>query len=141
MKRRLLNDLRTGLYHLPASRRRRLLEQAARTHQTVLEADIGGSATTHDALLELGKAFIFPDWYGANLDALRDCLTDPEWQPDTPLALLVSGVDALRRNDPEIFPALLEVLRSAAELRTAENAPLCILIDAAAPGIADLPEA
>jgi hypothetical protein len=24
----------------------------------------------------------FSDWYGANFDALFDCLTDPDWQPE-----------------------------------------------------------
>ena len=30
-----------------------------------------------DSLLKaIGRAFAFPEWYGANLDALYDCLTD-----------------------------------------------------------------
>ncbi len=33
----------------------------------------------NDALKEIGKAFLFPDYYGLNLDALYDCFTDLSW--------------------------------------------------------------
>ena len=32
-------------------------------------------------LKQLGEALNFPDWYGANFDALHDCLTDPDCLP------------------------------------------------------------
>jgi RNAse (barnase) inhibitor barstar len=66
-------------------------------------------------LTAIGRAFAFPDWYGANLDALYDCLTDlpdrgvPGWivvlarLPDEP------GFGAEDR------AALLDVFRDAAE--------------------------
>lgn len=35
--------------------------------------------TKIEALVEIGKAFSFPEFYGENLDALYDCLTDLSW--------------------------------------------------------------
>jgi len=46
-------------------------------------AAIADKAALHKALSE---ALDFPDWYGHNLDALYDCLT--EIDPDTTLRLL-----------------------------------------------------
>jgi RNAse (barnase) inhibitor barstar len=66
-------------------------------------------------LTAIGRAFGFPEWYGANLDALYDCLTDlpdrgaPGWivvlvrLPEEP------GFGADER------AALLDVFRDAAE--------------------------
>ena len=35
-----------------------------------------------------GKALYFPEWYGANLDALKDCLTDFSWREATGYVLI-----------------------------------------------------
>lgn len=47
---------------------------------------------TKDALhAALAEALDFPDWYGGNLDALYDCLTDL----DDPVQLRLTGWDTL----------------------------------------------
>lgn len=47
-----------------------------------------GRQTLHQAL---AHSLCFPQWYGGNLDALHDCLTDVH----TPVRLTVAGVEAL----------------------------------------------
>ncbi|WP_378187393.1 barstar family protein [Aquimarina sp. W85] len=32
-----------------------------------------------DFVVEIGRAFSFPDYYGENLDALNDCINDLDW--------------------------------------------------------------
>ena len=46
-----------------------------RTFDT-LTVDLSGVKTTEQLHEELKKAFEFPEYYGGNLDALHDCLTD-----------------------------------------------------------------
>lgn len=38
--------------------------------------DCGGIATKAELHEHIAEALDFPSWYGANLDALMDCLTD-----------------------------------------------------------------
>lgn len=38
--------------------------------------DLSGISLRYELHLTLKKAFGFPDYYGRNLDALHDCLTD-----------------------------------------------------------------
>ncbi len=38
--------------------------------------DCGGIATKLELHEHIAEALCFPDWYGNNLDALMDCLTD-----------------------------------------------------------------
>ena len=40
--------------------------------------DCGGIATKEELHAHIAQALCFPDWYGHNLDALMDCLTDLE---------------------------------------------------------------
>ena len=40
--------------------------------------DCGGIATKRELHEHIAEALNFPDWYGHNLDALMDCLTDLE---------------------------------------------------------------
>jgi len=142
MKHRLLQDASlAGLYHLPAARHSEALAQAKAAHLVQLNADLGSAGDAGEILRELGRAFQFPIWYGANFDALHDCLTDPDWHARKGLLLLISGLETLRHNDPEAFTTLIEVLRSAAQIRSAEKHPMWILLTSPARGIANLPDA
>lgn len=138
----LLKDAsRAGLYHLPTAHLPQLTEQVAQAKLLLLTAGLGASNNLGEALRELGRALHFPDWYGANLDALYDCLSDPDWHSKRALVIQINGLDALQKNEAKAFSALLEVLADAARLRSAEHAPLWILLTTPASGLEPLPEA
>ena len=62
-------------------------------------------------LLEaLGWALEFPDYYGANWDALEECLLDMSWR-EGPIALYIRHADALA---PDLLGTLLEICADAA---------------------------
>jgi RNAse (barnase) inhibitor barstar len=66
-------------------------------------------------LKAIGRAFAFPEWYGANLDALYDCLTDlPERRQPGWVVVLerLPGEPTFKVEDRD---ALLDVFRDAAE--------------------------
>jgi RNAse (barnase) inhibitor barstar len=77
----------------------------------------GTEADLHSAL---AATLGFPDWYGANLDALWDCLTDLA----EPTVLLWDGWGPLARSAPERFAKLLRVLHD----RTVEVPPFAVLL-------------
>lgn len=127
---------RAGLFRLAANC---LDTLGAAGANRVLTVDLARHADIAGVLRELGEALHFPDWYGANFDALHDCLTDPDWQPAPGSIMHLAGLDTLRRSSPDDFSALMDVFASAADSRRADGKPLWILIDAAAPGIPALP--
>ena len=142
MKPNLLTDAASaGLYLLPAARRRHLPGQAARAGLVLITAEVGGCADLSATLSKLGEDLQFPDWYGANLDALHDCLTEPDWHHDKGVVLLISGLESIRAKNPDTFSTLIDVLRSAAESRSAEGLPFWILLTGKVGGVNALPAA
>lgn len=137
----LKNAAASGVYYLPPSRRTGLEMAASRLRFNLLSAEIAGHPSPEAMLRQLGSALQLPIWYGANFDALYDCLTDPDWQPAKGHVLQLQGMGALRTADPDVFTTLIEVLQAAAEARRDMDAPFWILIDAPARGIPTLPEA
>lgn len=66
----------------------------------------------------LSVALGFPDWFGANWDALEDCLTDLSWRPASGYVVLIEH--AVRGDD---YGVLVDVLRSSAESWAARGKP------------------
>ena len=132
---------RAGLYFLPPLRRNAVEAAAQKHHFPVLNADLGRHKKIESTLRKLGNALHFPIWFGANFDALFDCLTDPDWYPAKGHVIILSGIDSLRTSDPDDFTTLIEVLQAAAEARREAGSPLWVLLDTPARGIAPLPEA
>jgi hypothetical protein len=53
-----------------------LRQWAERAGQRYVEVDLSPARDKKAVLAAIGHAFGFPEWYGGNLDALYDCLTD-----------------------------------------------------------------
>lgn len=130
-----------GLYYLPPARQAALEAAARQHHFPCLKADIASHTKMALTLRQLGSALHFPVWFGANFDALYDCLTDPDWYPAKGHVIILSGIDHLRLSDPDDFTILIEVLQAAADTRREAGSPLWILLDTPARGIAPLPDA
>jgi RNAse (barnase) inhibitor barstar len=78
-------------------------------------------------LVAVGEALALPDWYGANLDALRDCL----WDVSARTLLLWDGWGTLARDDERTFTALREILTE----RAAEEPPFAVLLRGEGPDV------
>jgi hypothetical protein len=137
----LSNSNQAGVYYLPASRLGAIEKTAKSLHLKNRHLEITPGQVAGAVLVQIGKILHFPEWYGANFDALRDCLTDPECLPGIGHILTISGSESLRDSDPEGFTTLLEVLVAAADERRQTDTPLWILLDRPAPGIRSLPKA
>ena len=131
----------SGVYYLPASRRGAIEKAAKSLHLKHWHLEITPGQMAGEVLEQIGKILNFPEWYGANFDALHDCLTDPECLPGTGHILTISGCNGLRSSDPEGFATLLEVFKAATDDLRQTGVALWILLDKPLPGIRSLPAA
>ena len=137
-------DGRAGVYRQPAVDVRLLAAAAGHLDFSLLSADLSAAKTLAGALGKLGEALHFPEWYGGNLDALHDCLTDSDWQgPDNSKGVIVAltGLDALRSRHPGDFTRLIEVLQSACETWRHDGFPFWVLVETGDTALPLLPAA
>ncbi len=132
---------RNGVYHLPAERHLAFESLAQGAHQKIESIDLSRRSTLAGALKKIGTALSFPAWYGVNLDALFDCLTDPECQAGRGCLISITGTHRLAAAQPEAFSTLLDVLQSAAETLRDDGTPFWVLVDTPGPTLNALPEA
>ena len=79
--------------------------------------DCGGCADKKELHARIAAALDFPDWYGHNLDALMDCLTDLEGE----ITVTLTGRDDL----PFSADGFWETFEDAA----AENPRLQVILE------------
>ncbi len=100
--------------------------------------NLAESTKIKTVLEQIGVKLGFPAWYGANFDALIDCLCDTDWQDEHPIILL-QGLQALGEKQAEQFSTLINVLQAACDARSEDGPGLSILLDYPAPGLANWP--
>ena len=128
----------SGVYHLPSSGRSALTSAATTLGFALFEIDLADASELDAPLSELGTALGFPDWYGHNLDALHDCLTDFSWREAPGYILIIRGADRLHA-DTEAFATLNTVFSDAADFWREAGIPFWIFYDIRADGLATLP--
>lgn len=65
------------------------------------------------AMEAIAQELAFPGWFGHNLDALYDCLTDLSWLPAGEHVLILSGAEGLKNADPKAYLGICGVLFDA----------------------------
>lgn len=91
----------------------------------IVTLDCSAISTRRELHRVLAEALRFPDWYGSNLDALFDCLTDL----DTATALTLTNWQALAVSLEEYGEKALQTLQDAA----AENEDFRLILSPAVP--------
>ena len=66
---------------------------------------------TRELHYQLANKLGFPEWYGNNLDALHDCLTDIKEQT----AIELTNIDALKQNLGVYYERFIKVLTVCVE--------------------------
>ena len=121
-----------GPYRLRPDQAPTALAAARQLGLSVAEIGLDG-----DFLTELGRQLQFPEHYGANFDALYDCLTDLAASPGQGCLLLFTGAPAAGADeDDEGSPVdtLIAVLQAAGDEWREQGRPLWALF--AVPGLA-----
>lgn len=88
-------------------------------------------AHTHDAESlhrTLAKGLHFPDWYGANWDALADSLADMSWNEADGYLLILQRAEILQAANPACFEALLDVLKDTVMAWQSQKMPFWSLL-------------
>jgi RNAse (barnase) inhibitor barstar len=134
----LAQPKQAGIYHLPHHGQTALTKAAKAQSFTCFKVDFEESDHMGKILSALGHGLHFPEWYGANLDALNDCLTDFSWREAPGYIITIYGADALHA-ESNSFAALNDVLTNAIEEWRSRNIPFWIFYDLRADGLATLP--
>ncbi len=77
----------------------------------MLRVTIDGASIPDRRALHEALAPVLPEWYGRNLDALYDCLTEP----GELIQLTIQDLDALEKHLGGYAHAFLRVLKDASE--------------------------
>lgn len=89
---------------------------ATAADQRFVLADLSGCKDKPSALRMLGHALNLPGWFGANLDALYDSLTDEDtWPVGRGAIIVLDPLPYTERFGVEERDALLDVFRDVAE--------------------------
>lgn len=104
--------------------RSRLREWARASGQILVEANLGVCTDRRSVLREIARAFALPSWFGMNLDALYDALTDlSERQPAGGYVIVLEQLPRGGEFGADERDALLEVFRDAAEHYAEQGVP------------------
>lgn len=100
--------------------------------------DLRESPDLERVLTSIGSALEFPEWFGNNLDALHDCLTDLSWLDAPGYLLVVTGSETLQASAPTGFSALTAVFAAAAGSWHESGVPFWVFIDQRADGLTEI---
>jgi RNAse (barnase) inhibitor barstar len=109
---RILQNGAIALYHAPAileDDRAWLARQGYRTY--VLDG--AGWDTPAAFHADVKRVLAFPEYYGANLAALNDCLAELPVALEGGTAIMMRRYDVLARREPRLAHAILDALESA----------------------------
>jgi RNAse (barnase) inhibitor barstar len=83
--------------------------------QRFVLVECSGCVDRKSVLQAVGRAFAFPEWYGANLDALYDCLTELPERAERGWLVVLERLPRAPDFGAADRDALLDVFRDAAE--------------------------
>ena len=105
---------KAGIFLLARQDLPALRQAADELEQAFFSVDLGSARNVPGFIKALKRDLDFPDWFGGNLDALHDCLTDFSWRPAPGYVITLDGSETLRAN-PTSFAIFNEVLVSVIE--------------------------
>ena len=107
---RLQDPARSGVYRV--ARPDEVLDATRAGRPRLSRVSLAGATGKKELLARLASALQFPGWFGANWDALEDCLTDLSWLKADGHVLLIEDASGLPADDLGVFR---DVLSSSAQ--------------------------
>lgn len=134
-----LEDARlAGIYGLPTNAAGRVRMAAEAAGFACFEVDLSSVRSLPSALGALAHGLELPDWYGQNLDALYDCLTDFSWAAAAGYVVIVAHAEALNRVERGAVVALWEVFGAACDDWRLQDFPFWVFFDPGLEGLSTL---
>ncbi len=139
LKTLLATSKEAGMYHLSDSGQAAVREAAAALGFACFAVDFAEETRLESALIKLGQMLDFPGWYGRNLDALKDCLTDLSWCEAPGYVLIIRRAEALHAERGDDFRRLNQVFAQAIAEWRDDDCPLWVFYDLRPDGLTWLP--
>ncbi|MGK0387341.1 MAG: RNAse (barnase) inhibitor barstar [Maribacter sp.] len=71
---------------------------------------------------KIAKRLHFPDYFGKNMDALADCLSDLSWIENNEVKLFIKNIDSfLSKEDAETKESILDIFVEATKSQIEED--------------------
>ena len=130
---RLSDASKSGVYRV--SRTDEIVDAAQGGALQVSRIHLSGAGDKQALMQRIAAALQFPGWFGANWDALEDCLGDLSWSKAGGHVLLFEGAADLPADERGI---LLDILASAAANWMERGRPFFAVVLDAPAGLPDL---
>ena len=102
---RLKDASRSGVYRV--ERPDEVLDATKGGSPRTTRVSLKGARDKTELLSRMARSLQFPAWFGANWDALEDCLTDLSWLEANGHVLLIEDVAGLPADDFGVFRDVL----------------------------------
>lgn len=130
---------KAGVYHLPHTDKHEIFAAAKQAGLMAHRVDLARIHDKAGLLAAIGRALQFPSWYGRNLDALADCLSDLSWLTADGHLIVLEHCDGIHSAAAADFLAVIDILGQAASDWREQGVPFWCLIEMQANGFAWLP--
>lgn len=104
----------SGIFKLARADLDGMLQAADELKLACFHVDLKDARNVPGFIRAMKRDLKLPEWFGNNLDALNDCLTDFSWHPAPGYVILLDGLSSLSAS-PTSFAAFNQVLASAVE--------------------------
>jgi len=125
----LANPEIAGVYEIPEGGIDAILAAAEANHYIVYRADLRVARTRDQMLKIIGEGLELPAWYGANYDALMDCICDFNWIPAPGYVIILENCHNINTLAPPEFNMLIDVFAVAAKNWREEDKPFWCFVD------------
>ena len=115
---RLQDPARSGVYRV--ERADEVLDATRAGRPRLIRVSLAGATDRKELLARIASGLQFPVWFGANWDALEDCLTDLSWLEAHGHVLLIEDTSGLSIDD---FGVFTDVLSSSAQYWAGRGKP------------------
>ena len=133
----LREPARSGVYGLPEGATW-VARAAAANGFACWRVDLGKVRDKSALLGLLARALDFPDWFGANWDALQDCLGDLSWRTAPGYVVALEHCQGLAKSARADFETLLEVFGAVADYWREQGIPFWVFVGGVSGGLRDL---
>lgn len=118
----------TGVTYVTAGEGSALATAAVAAGHAVGRVDFARVANKRDALGVIAASLDFPAWFGANWDALADCLADMSAAGADGHFVIVEHLDTWRAENDADVETFLDVMCEARARRTGTSAPFDFVV-------------
>lgn len=125
----LANPEIAGVYEIPEGGIEAVLAAAEANQYIVYRADLRVARTRDQLLKIVGEGLELPAWYGANYDALMDCICDFNWIPAPGYVIILENCHNINTLAPSEFNMLIDVFAVAANNWREEKIPFWCFVD------------